>query len=238
MNREGIKKRRESENKQRHRQQMLDAKARRKEEPVLSRRAATKKIKPAFLIVCEGENTEPSYFNQFRLTSATIKAVGKGYNTTAVVKQAKRLAKQDDYDQVWVVFDKDEHNAQNFNNAIKMAEKECFGVAYSNQAFEYWLLLHFNDHQGMPLHRSLYNEMLNKYLTPFQAHYDGEGTKIISPVLFNLLQGTDPQTKNIRQTLAIKRAKKIYKQYPHSSPATEESSTTVFRLIEEIVKYL
>ncbi len=238
MNREGLKKRRESENKQRHVQQMRDASARRRGEPVLSRQKPKMDIKPTLLIVCEGQNTEPSYFNQFRLTSATIKAVGKGYNTTGVVKQAIQMAKEDTYDQVWVVFDKDQHSAQNFNKAIKMAERQNFGIAYSNQAFEYWLILHFNDHQGTLLHRSQYNSMLNNYLRPFNVHFDGAGTKIVSPEFFNILQGIDPQTNRPRQSLALKRAKKIYNQLPHASPATEESSTTVFRLIEQITKYL
>ena len=238
MNREGLKKRRESENKQRHIEQMQDAKARRRGEPLLSRQKPKLNVKPALLIVCEGQNTEPSYFNQFRLTSATIKAVGKGYNTTTVVKHAIQLASEDVYDQVWVVFDKDQHSAHNFNSAIKMAAKHNFGVAYSNQAFEYWLILHFNDHQGAPLHRSLYNDLINNYLKPFNVHYDGEGSKIISPDFFTILQGLDPQTHTPRQSLAIKRAKKIYKNFPHTSPATEESSTTLFRLIELIAKYL
>jgi hypothetical protein len=34
----------------------------------------TRDVKQTFLIVTEGVNTEPDYFNTFRLTSATIKA--------------------------------------------------------------------------------------------------------------------------------------------------------------------
>lgn len=50
------------------------------------------KIKtPTILIVCEGENTEPSYFEQFKLTSATI--IGEGYNAVSLVKQAEKLSK-------------------------------------------------------------------------------------------------------------------------------------------------
>lgn len=238
MNREGIKKQRETDNKDRHLQQMQEAKARRRGEPVLTRRAANMKIKPAFLIVCEGKNTEPSYFNQFRLTSATIKAVGKGYNTTAVVKQAKQLKKEDTYDQVWVVFDRDIHSTQNFNNAIKMAEKFGFGVAYSNQAFEYWLILHFNAHQGSKLHRSRYNELINEYLKPYNVSYDGQGSKLITPEFFNLLHEIDPLTRKSRQSLAIKRAKTIQDNLTTKNFASAESSTTVFRLIEEITQYL
>ena len=36
--------------------------------------------KKSFLVVREGENTEPEYFNAFRLTSATVKALGRTPN--------------------------------------------------------------------------------------------------------------------------------------------------------------
>ena len=49
--------------------------------------------KKSFLIVCEGENTEPEYFNAFRLTSATVKAVGKGLGTISLVKEALAIRK-------------------------------------------------------------------------------------------------------------------------------------------------
>jgi hypothetical protein len=38
-------------------------------------------IKQTFLIVCEGENTEPDYFNEFKLSSARVESVGEGINT-------------------------------------------------------------------------------------------------------------------------------------------------------------
>jgi hypothetical protein len=41
----------------------------------------------------------------------------------------------------------------------------------------------------------------------------------------------------MRVELAIKRAERNYNQLDHSNPAAEESSTTVFRLVEELLKY-
>ena len=49
--------------KQRHREGL---KAKRRSEPTFERRAPLFEEKPSILIICEGENTEPSYFNQFR----------------------------------------------------------------------------------------------------------------------------------------------------------------------------
>lgn len=48
-----------------------------RQERSLKRRSSYRDIKQSFLIICEGENTEPDYFNAFRLTSASVKAVGK-----------------------------------------------------------------------------------------------------------------------------------------------------------------
>ncbi|HMZ32282.1 MAG TPA: RloB family protein, partial [Methanoregulaceae archaeon] len=50
-------------------------------------------------------------------------------------------------DIVWVVFDKDssdenETKIKRFEDAFTIAEKENFKVAYSNEVFELWLLLH------------------------------------------------------------------------------------------------
>lgn len=90
--------------KQRHREQL---KAQRRKEPSLERPAAELTENPSILIVCEGENTEPSYFNQFRITSAKVKSVGEGYNTISLVNRALELARQGNYDRVWCVFDKE-----------------------------------------------------------------------------------------------------------------------------------
>ena len=54
----------------------------------LSRRTGVRVIKQCFLIVCEGENTEPDYFKAFRMSAATIKAVGQGMNTLSLVNKA------------------------------------------------------------------------------------------------------------------------------------------------------
>lgn len=212
-------------------------KAGKRAEPNLERAAPVLIVKPTILIVCEGENTEPSYFNQFKLSSATVKPIGEGYNTLSLVNRAIQLSKEKEYEQVWCVFDKDDFSANDFNNAIALADANNFGVAYSNQAFEYWILLHFDDHQGAGLHRWNYNEKLNELLKPYNVTYDGENSKMITEEIFELLEGIDTKAETYRVDLAIARAKRNYNLLPHTSPALEESSTTVFRLVEELLKY-
>lgn len=221
--------------KQKHLEQL---KAQRRQEPSLERPVAELTEKPSILIVCEGENTEPSYFNQFRITSAKVKSVGEGYNTVSLVNRAIALAQQGNFDQFWCVFDKDDFNDSDFNSAIQIAEANNFGVAYSIQSFEYWLILHFNDHQGGGMHRDGYNDKINEHIKPFKVIYDGNGTKLIEEDFFELLDGIDDKTKRKRVELAIVRAERNYNNFDHKNPSREESSTTVFRLVRELLKYM
>lgn len=233
------KKEKELEAKKKRKKELEAIKAKRRGEPILERNKPTETERPTILIVCEGKNTEPSYFKQFRLSSAIIKPIGEGYNTISLVKRTIQLSQSKNYDQVWCVFDKDDFSNNDFNNAIHMAASNNFGVAYSNQAFEYWLILHLDDHQGGSMHRNLYDAKINNLLKPFGVIYDGKNSKMIEEDFFEVLDGVDTKTGIERKILAITRAKRNYAFFaPNSNPAQEESSTTVFRLVEELLKYI
>jgi hypothetical protein len=209
------------------RRQKLD----KQKEQNLFRVNSFRQVKQTFLIICEGKNTEPDYFNAFRLSSANVKALGEGYNTLSLVRRALEIKQKEQikgkiYNQYWVVFDKDDFSAKDFNDAIQLAQSGGFQVAYSNQAFEYWFLLHFNLYQG-EIHRTTYEKTLTSLLGFAYKKDTGVTTR-----MFNALIS--------RQKIAIAYAKTVYDSFEgnHSSPAMEESSTTVFRLVEELNKYL
>lgn len=212
-------------------------KARRRAKHDLKRTPPYRKVLPSILIVCEGENTEPSYFNAFKFKSAKIEAVGEGYNTTSLIDRTIALAPKGLYDEVWCVFDKDAFPDGKFNSAITKAKSNGFNVAYSNQAFEYWILLHFSDHQGNALPRGRYNSAINQVIQPFGVSYDGNGCKKVTPNLFRLMCSKDDIHRKPRYELAIERARRIYNRFDHASPAQEESSTTVFQLVEHLLEY-
>lgn len=223
-------------NKKKHREEL---RRNRRTAPILERSEPTMLKKPKILIVCEGKNTETSYFEKFKLTSATIVPVGEGYNTISLVNRAKYLSEQKQYEKIWCVFDKDDFDVNDFNNAIVLANSYDFGVAYSNQAFEYWFILHFNDHQGGGINRKDYHEIINKLIKPFDVKYDGNGSKLVEDDFFELLDGYDENTGQLRKILAISRAKRNYEFHaPNLNPAIEESTTTVFRIIEELLEYV
>lgn len=132
---------------------------------IIERPARNRKYTYHILIACEDENTEPYYFNKFKLMFEEIwpketlflKPIGTGRNSLGVVKRAieerTTLASESNrstIDQTWAVFDKDdldksEGNKRNFNEAFKLGKSENVRIAYSNECFELWLLLHFED---------------------------------------------------------------------------------------------
>lgn len=116
----------------------------------LKRKKNFKQTRKSFLIVCEGEKTEPNYFEKFRVPKKVFDVVGIGANTTSLIRKAIKLRNNSNttYDEVWCVFDRDSFPVQNFNNALSLATKNNIKVAYSNEAFEIWYLLHFNYHDS------------------------------------------------------------------------------------------
>jgi RloB-like protein len=109
----------------------------------------TKKNKVFFLIICEGEKTEPNYFKSFKNNVKsfiyTIDTFGEGSNTKDLVKRTIKARDKSSqiYDSVWAVFDKDSFTPNNFNGAIQLAETNGIKCGWTNEAFELWYLLHF-----------------------------------------------------------------------------------------------
>lgn len=110
------------------------------------------------MIVREDEGTEPAYFDSFKAhfpdNTLYLKTIGTGKDPIGVVRQSiierdtffKRYDKE--IDAVWAVFDKDDANlqqitAQRFDEALLLAKNNTIELAYSNEVFELWLLLHF-----------------------------------------------------------------------------------------------
>ncbi len=181
-----------------------------------------------FLIVCEGSKTEPNYFSGFRVPQLVVDAVGTGMNTVSLVDEAIRLKREKEaeaqqrgrspYDQIWCVFDRDSFPADSFNSAIHKAEVAGFQVAYTNEAFELWYLLHFDDHRAA-LSRSQYGDILGKCLK-HKYHKN-------SPTMCAELQS--------RQTEAIQRAKSLLAEYgANPNPQQDNPCTKVHLLVKAL----
>jgi len=56
--------------------------------------------------------------------------------------------------------------------------------------------------------------------------------------LSKVLDGIDAKSKKPRKQLAFDRARRNYEQHLHANDALKESSTTVYLLVEELIKHL
>ncbi|MGE5341851.1 MAG: RloB family protein [Candidatus Omnitrophota bacterium] len=180
----------------------------------------------SFLIFCEGTKTEPNYFRAFRVSSANVKVVGCGMNTLSLVEEAIRVKRnymKDGriHDHVWCVFDRDDFPLENFNAAFDLAETEGIKIAYSNEAFELWYLLHF-EYLDIATDRHEYTKILSR-------HLNSEYRKNCTTMYDELLQ---------RQADAIINAEKLLNSYAPLNPGTNNPSTTVHLLVQELNKFI
>ena len=186
--------------------------------PAYKRRINQIRPRQRILIVCEGEKTEPNYFRHFPLPSDSIVEVqGVGANTVGLVEEALRLRKGARYDQVWCVFDRDSFPPENFNAALQLAEYNNIRVAYSNEAFELWYVLHF-DYLDTGISRADYKTSLNERL----GHKYEKNSESMYAEIYK------------RQPDAIRNAKRLLAQYNPTNPVSDNPSTTVHLLVEQL----
>lgn len=201
------------------------------------RKRSTRKLAPDLIIIyTEGTRTEPYYFDCFKLNAVTLKTIGLGMNTKSLIKYIERdvskvvkeyskkhsMPTEEVEHVVWCVFDKDDFEETDFNAAIRMAESRNYKVAYSNEAFELWYVLHYN-YLDSGINRHQYNEILSEKL---KTEYEKNR------------QDMYDELKNMQQT-AIRNAKKLFSQYPLScTPASMKPVTRVHELVLYLNQFL
>jgi len=193
-------------------------------------KVAKREIKERFLIVCEGTKTEPIYFQSFPVPKDVIDVRGCGRNTISLVKEAVRIIQEEDndYEQVWSVFDRDSFPVKNFNEAIKYAEDNDIKVAYSNEAFELWYLLHF-DYRHTAMSRTEYKKALTEKMKNLTKNKQKKYKKN-SDEMYEILAS--------KQHQAIQNAEKLLKQYNPPEPANDNPSTTVHLLVKQLNRFV
>ena len=198
-----------------------------------------------YYIFCEGEKTEPNYFEGFKNAIETnsiyenrviIYIDGTGYETKRVLADAEKYAKENNIKnaEIWCVYDKDDFPTKDFNAVSERAktlsrndESLSYRVAWSNQCIEYWFILHF-DYYDSDNDRKYYRKYLHDKFMKLGFKRYGKN----NPNIFQILcDYGDPK-------LAIRHAKRrldycIRKTDSESAPATK-----VHLLVEELAKYL
>jgi hypothetical protein len=194
----------------------------------LRRPKAIRQPRLRFLIACEGRRTEPYYFlalsREFRNPLVYLEIEREGGTPKTLVERAaakKKLAARDArsqrdpflaFDQVWCVFDVDEHPY--LADALQQARANGIKVAVSNPCFELWVLLHFQE-QSAFLDRAMARRLLKKYIPGYQKIVPFEALK--------------PYYNN-----AVERAKILDARCESAGVRGDNPSTGVYRLTEGI----
>jgi hypothetical protein len=224
-----------------------------------------------FLIFFEDDVCEPLYFKTFevagkvKINDITNQLQNNDQLLNALthcVEQGLMQFKagiyqlpEDITENIWCVFDRDVKSPDpgevrlkdnvDFNSAISQAKGYGFQVAWSNDIFELWLLLHFEDVPiGQPLHRTYVYERLTAILKawPGQSpelaaitgkdafYYKGWMKKRVrfGPYVLPLLKGRTQQ--------ALARAEGLAAQFNDNIPYHERNPCTmVFALVRELL---
>jgi hypothetical protein len=180
--------------------------------------------------VCGGEKTEKYYFKAFPVSSINVQVSSRS-PSHVVQKAIEEKRKDSDIDHVWCVFDLDNF-LKDFVEAFEKVEiaKRTEGIeikiAYSNEAFELWYLLHF-DYCDSAIPRDQYIDKLTKKLKKLT----GSEYKKNSLNMYSVLLS--------KQQDAIKNAEKLLEMHGcHLPPASKKPSTTVHLLVQELNQYL
>jgi hypothetical protein len=194
----------------------------------IGRSPAKRERKHRILVVCEGKLTEPEYFkalqHEFRNRLVHVEIDKQAGVPMTVVKraiemdsQANAEAKQkrnDDlkYDDVWCVFDVDEH--PHLPEALELAKKSGVKVALSNPCIELWAILHFQE-QNEQLHRHEAQRALRQHLPRYDKVLDFDKMKAW-------------------YARAVERARSLQKKAEATSDPNRNPSTGVYLLTELI----
>lgn len=103
-------------------------------------------------IVCEGKNTEPIYFERIKeeIEDENFLAITiypdrseKSHNSDPIGLIDEAIENKSNYDEVWVIYDKDGYTKHREAFEKLEAHKDKITLVFSSIAFETWVLLHF-----------------------------------------------------------------------------------------------
>lgn len=189
-----------------------------------------------FLIVCEGE-TEKWYFQKFSLLTATVVSIAAGRSHYSLIEYARKLMKEDFYDEVWCVFDLDYNpetvgQIEDFNKAVYADNGKNFRCAYSNDAFELWFYLHYEhtEHQHL---RDYYFDKLENFWQLTSYRQEGKAQVFSQNIYDKLIED-----ERASQDQAIIKARNLYEKQKDLTPFEQNPVTKVFELVEILNQHL
>lgn len=116
----------------------------------------TRRYKRMFILSTEGTLTEPQYFGMFNSDTTVLRVKvlkNKGSAPTKVLREMELYLKDEALrpsDEAWLLVDKDRWTDVQLKALHGWSTSNPqYGLAVSNPKFEYWLLLHFEDGNGI-----------------------------------------------------------------------------------------
>lgn len=199
----------------------------------MARKIGSRVEKKALLIALEDEASSKYYFQSLvkdkGLSGQIIFATHKGSQPSQVLDALRRHKEGDkhkqntkvlSYEKEWIVIDRDSHEC--FFTTIKEAKENNICVAFSNEAYELWILLHFNL-LSTHTHRDDLKSKLNTiFLDKFKIEYEKSSQDVYLLV-------------RDRQEIAIANAKKLMKEHLEEHQNIDPSKnplTTIYQLVE------
>lgn len=225
-----------------------------------------------FIIFCEDETSEPIYFQFFETERIKINPIGGQKSKIDNVMKAINHCLNEglmEYDAdhtpklladnpiVWCVFDRDKESADNelqagntsFMQALQSARNGGIKVAWSNDSFELWVLLHFepvDPREDQNHHRNRYYDRLTAIFRSLPKPSD-DLAKCRSHASFSYrsdLKGEKHFRSIVRPLMvggiktAIERAKELDEHHPSTVLECEKMPCTmVYELVEELLHH-
>ena len=188
---------------------------------------------PIVLIVCGGTRTERRYFEAFPVHALSVRILAEAFDPVRLVRWAKAERSEEARRQrciaaaveTWCVFDFDPGlhgiTADQFQAALSTAEAAGIQVAWSNECFEVWYLLHF-----LPLDAALpRGEYAGRLSARLGVRYDKAAGDLYDRMLPH-------------QPHALRHAERLLAERPGELPHRINPGTTVHRLVTRLNRSL
>lgn len=203
----------------------------------MARRAKIKRQeeRDKFYIITNGKRTEYNYFTLLKSKKSIYDVKVEFINSDpyGLVECASRLVPESN--QVWVVFDVDNsHKDGRLVQAIKLAESNGVKYAFSNLAFEVWLIDHFQK-CNQYLDTDGHKRILDKYLSAQKVGlmYDKSNEAVLEKYFIPNYEIAIDNAKAVFQTMMKEHIEKCAE---NSRPPiwNWNSCTTVYKLVEAL----
>lgn len=189
-----------------------------------------KKRKPnvSIFIACEGSNTEPLYFEKLKeiiededsypyaITIYPDKEFDEKPKTDAIGLINVAIEKSEEFDELWVVFDKDGYTKH--KEAFELAEKHNINIAFSSISFETWVLLHF-ERNNVSFAKSA-NIISGKFQSneSYLVNYAKSGDYNVYPFIENRTKQAFENASWLRNTISLINPKfTVYEVNPYTN---------------------